>query len=114
MGLGSVQNSELLLVPKLFNYKIQGGGGGEANTCRRWKKEVEKKPLKKELHVILTGVNQSFFKWISDKSKKKMTMAKKAEVNPVAKLWKVNLVVLFQVTLIISVSRGGNRYEGLN
>lgn len=43
-----------------------------------------------------------------------MTMAKKAEVNPVAKLWKVNLVVLFQVTLIISVSRGGNRYEGLN
>lgn len=114
MGLCSVQNSELLLVPKLFNYKILGKKKKKANTCRRWKKEVEKKTLKKELHVILTGVNQSFFKWISDKSKKKMTMAKKAEVNPVAKLWKVNLVVLFQVTLIISVSRGGNRYEGLN
>lgn len=33
-------------------------------------------------------------------------------VNPVAKLWKVDLVVLvFQVTLNTSVSTGENRYE---
>lgn len=37
-------------------------------------------------------------------------MAKKAVVNPVAKLWKVHLVVLiFQVTLNMSVSTGENR-----
>lgn len=41
-------------------------------------------------------------------------MAKKAVVNPVAKLWKVHLVVLvFQVTLNMSVSNGENKYKTL-
>lgn len=43
-----------------------------------------------------------------------MAMTKKAAVNQATKLLKVNLIVLFQVTLIISVSMGGNGYEGLN